>query len=199
MIERQPVPIVRIGNPVLTQKAREVDPELRSSEAFQELLAVMRATLKGAGVGLAAPQVGVSLRVFVMEDPEEWIEKDKLKDDKERAPFPFTVVINPSWVNVSDEERTFLEGCLSVPGLQASVPRFRSIRASWTSLAGEAVEQDLQGWQARIFQHEFDHLEGKLYLEYIREQPSVSYPKADGREGVDDALLRALAEGATRL
>ena len=68
----------------------------------------MRATLKGAGVGLAAPQVGVSLRVFIMEDPDEAVEKDMLKFDKERVPFPFTVVINPSWMKASDEEKEFL-------------------------------------------------------------------------------------------
>ena len=107
MIERQPVPIVRIGNPVLTQKTRDVDPDIRTSDAFQELLAVMNSTLKGNGVGLAAPQIGVLLRVFVMEDPKEWVENDKLKADKERVTFPFTVVINPSWVKVSDEEKTF--------------------------------------------------------------------------------------------
>mgnify|MGYP002651399299 FL=1 len=101
-------------------------------------------------------------------------------------------MINPSWVQVSAEERTFPEGCLSIPGLQGSVPRFRTIRARWTSLTGEEVEQTLQGWQARVFQHEFDHLEGKLYLEYLKEAPLVSYPKSDEREGVDDALLRAL-------
>lgn len=192
MNERQPVPIVRIGNPVLRRRAREVAPDLRASAAFQELLEVMRATLKGAGVGLAAPQVGVSLRVFLMEDPEEAVERDKIKSDKERVPFPFTVVINPTWVKISDEEKTFLEGCLSVPGLQANVPRLRAIRANWISPAGEAIERELVGWPARIFQHEYDHLEGKLYLDYISEQPSVNYAKADMREGVDDALLRAL-------
>ena len=67
MMERQPVPVVRIGNPVLTEKANEVAADLRSTEAFQELLGVMKATLKGNGVGLAAPQVGVPLRVFVMK------------------------------------------------------------------------------------------------------------------------------------
>jgi peptide deformylase len=192
MIEHAPVPIVRIGNPILTQKARSVARDLRSTEAFQGLLRVMKATLKGNGVGLAAPQVGVPLRVFVMEDLEEWVEKDKLKNDKERVPLPFTVVINPTWMKISDEERTFFEGCLSIPGLQGSVPRFRSIRARWISPMGEVVEQELHGWQARIFQHESDHLEGKLYLEYLRERPSVSYPKTNDREGVDDALLRAL-------
>ena len=70
--------------------------------------------------------------------------------------------------------------------------RFRTIRANWVSPTGEAVEQELQGWPARIFQHEFDHLEGRLYLDYIREKPSVSYAKIDEREGVDEVLLRAL-------
>ena len=72
------------------------------------------------------------------------------------------------------------------------MPRSRTIRANWTSPTGEAVEQKLRGWPARIFQHEYDHLDGKLYLDYINEKPSVSYSKTDVREGVDDALLRAL-------
>jgi peptide deformylase len=192
MREHQSVRIVRIGNPVLTQRAWEVGPDLRSSAAFQELLGIMRATLKGSGVGLAAPQVGVSLRVFVMEDPKEAVDKDILRDDKERAPFPFTVVINPAWAAVSDEEKTFLEGCLSIPGLQGNVPRRRTIRASWTSPTGEVVERKLVGWPARIFQHEYDHLEGRLYLSYLQERPSVSYLATGIHEGVDDTLLRAL-------
>jgi peptide deformylase len=192
MSERQPVRIVRIGNPVLTQRAREVAPGLRSSAAFQKLLEIMQTTLKGAGVGLAAPQVGVSLRVFVMEDPKEAVDKDMLRDDKERVPFPFTVVINPAWAAVSDEEKTFLEGCLSIPGLQGNIPRRRTIRASWTSPAGEVIERELVGWPARIFQHEYDHLAGRLYLSYLQERPSVSYPATGIHEGVDDTLLRAL-------
>jgi peptide deformylase len=192
MIDHQPVPIVRIGNGVLTRKAQPVSDVLRRSEAFEELIAVMRATLKDTGVGLAAPQVGVSLRVFAMEDPKDWVENDKLRDDKERVPFPFTVVINPDWVKANDEQKSFPEGCLSIPGLQASVPRYRTIHARWTGPSGESVERELVGWPARIFQHEHDHLEGTLYLDYIKEKPAVSYPDPERPEGVEIALLRAL-------
>jgi peptide deformylase len=185
-----PVGIVRIGHPVLHQVARPVSAELRQSSAFRDLIAVLKLTLEGRGVGLAAPQIGVGLRVFVIEDPKPRVDADKDAEAKERTVVPFEVVINPTWRPSGDEMRTFPEGCLSIPGLLAPIPRHRVIEAEWTTSDGTPKSETLRGWPARIFQHESDHLDGKLYLDYLEDRPSVSYPEI-GR-GVSDELLARL-------
>jgi len=185
-----PAGIVRIGHPALHQVAREVSAELRQSAAFHELIEVMRLTLEGRGVGLAAPQIGVGLRVFVMEDPKPRVDADKDAEAKERTVIPFEVVVNPIWRPSDDEMRTFPEGCLSIPGLLAPIPRHRVIEAEWTAVDGTLRKETLRGWPARIFQHESDHLDGKLYLDYLEDCPSVSYPEIGC--GVSDDLLARL-------
>ena len=182
-----PVAIVRIGHPVLHQIAQPVSADLLQSTAFHELVEIMKLTLEGRGVGLAAPQIGVGLRLFVMEDPRPRVDADKDADAKERTAFPFEVVINPGWRPAGDEMRTFPEGCLSIPGLLAPIPRHRVIEAEWTTLDGVPRAETLRGWPARIFQHESDHLDGKLYLDYLDDHPSVSYPEIG--HGVSDELL----------
>jgi peptide deformylase len=185
-----PVGIVRIGHPTLHQLARPVSAELRVSAAFHELIEVMKLTLEGRGVGLAAPQIGVGLRVFVMEDPKPRVDADRDADAKERMVIPFEVVINPTWRPSGDEMRIFPEGCLSIPGLLAPIPRHRVIEAEWTTLDGTPKSETLRGWPARIFQHESDHLDGKLYLDHLEDRPSVSYPETG--HGVSDELLARL-------
>jgi peptide deformylase len=194
MMPPAPAEIVKVGHPVLRKPARAVTSSLRESAAFEELIDIMRLTLRGRGVGLAAPQIGVGLRAFVMEDPQERIEADRDAREKERTAIPFEVVINPVWRSVGEEMKTFMEGCLSIPGLLASVPRHRTIEAEWTAIDGSRRKETLRGWPARIFQHESDHLDGKLYLDYLDDHPSVSY--ASTGEGVSADLLMRLGLGA---
>jgi peptide deformylase len=197
MTSIMPVGIVRIGHPVLHQIAQPVSTELRQSTAFHELVGIMKLTLEGRGVGLAAPQIGVGLRLFVMEDPKPRVDADKDGAAKERTAFPFEVVINPTWRAAGDEMRTFPEGCLSIPGLLAPIPRHRVIEAEWTTLDGVPRAETLRGWPARIFQHESDHLDGKLYLDYLEDRPSVSYREI-GRGVSDDLLVRLGLATASR-
>jgi peptide deformylase len=196
MMHPAPAEIVKVGHPVLRKPARPVSSSLRESVAFAELISIMKLTLKGRGVGLAAPQIGVGLRVFVMEDPQERIEADRDAREKERTAIPLEVIINPAWRASGEEMKTFMEGCLSIPGLLASVPRHRIIEAEWTAIDGSLRKETLRGWPARIFQHESDHLDGRLYLDYLEDHPSVSY--ASTGEGVSgDLLIRlGLAAGA---
>jgi peptide deformylase len=189
MMPPAPAEIVKIGHPVLRKPARPVSSSLRESAAFEELIAIMKLTLKGRGVGLAAPQIGVGLRVFVMEDPQERVEADRDAREKERTAIPLQIVINPAWRPVGEEMRTFMEGCLSIPGLLAIVPRHRTIEAEWTAIDGSLRKETLRGWPARIFQHESDHLDGKLYLDYLDDRPSVTYPEI-GRGVSSDLLIR---------
>src|SRR3569832_2493426 len=111
--------IVRIGHPVLHQVARPVSAELRRSSAFHELIEIMKLTLEGRGVGLAAPQIGVGLRLFVMEDPKPRVEANKDSGAKERTAFPFEAVINPSWRAAGGGGRAGPGGGRGGPGRRA--------------------------------------------------------------------------------
>jgi peptide deformylase len=194
MTQIAPAEIVKIGHPVLRKTAWPVASGLRESAAFQDLIGIMKLTLQGRGVGLAAPQIGVGLRVFVMEDPPERVDADRDAREKQRTAIPFEVVINPKWRPVGEEMKTFMEGCLSIPGLLAMIPRHRTIEAEWTAIDGSLRKQTLQGWPARIFQHESDHLDGKLYLDYLEDHPSVAYPSTG--KGVSADLLTRLGLAA---
>ena len=194
MMPIAPAEIVKIGHPVLRKSAWPVASGLRESAAFAELVAIMKLTLWGRGVGLAAPQIGVGLRVFVMEDPRERVDADRDAREKERTAIPFEVVINPVWRPAGEEMRTFPEGCLSIPGLKADIPRHRAIEAEWTAVDGSLRKEGLRGWPARIFQHESDHLDGKLYIDYLDDHPAVTYPETG--KGVSDDLLTRLGLAA---
>jgi len=119
------------------------------------------------GVGLAAPQIGVPLRVFVAEDQEERIAglPEGSAKRKGRVSLPLSVLVNPKLEPVGDEQVTFFEGCLSVRGYGALVPRWRAVRVTGVDAEGRPVSLRLEGWPARIMQHELDHLNGTLYVD----------------------------------
>jgi peptide deformylase len=152
----------------LRQRARELTPEEISSPEVKQLILLMRDTMRDApGVGLAAPQVGVGLRLVVVEDRAEYqvgLKPEELAA-RERQPVPFHVLINPTLVVEDPEPVEFHEGCLSVSGFSALVPRARGVRVEALDEKGAPVSLVARGWYARILQHEFDHLEGALYLD----------------------------------
>lgn len=163
------LPIVHAGEPVLRQQARALSPQEIRSKEIQKLIEHMRETMRGApGVGLAAPQIGVSLQLAVIEDRKEY-HKDVSADQlalRERRPVPFHVVINPRVHNAEDEQiAEFFEGCLSLPGFFALVPRHRSVRVECLDHRGKPKSIEASGWYARILQHEIDHLHGNLYID----------------------------------
>lgn len=155
--------ILRMGHPLLRQPAREVtaleqgDPDLQT--LIEDMVDTLEAT--GGGIGLAAPQIGVSLRVAIIQVPGGPSRYGDLPT------VPLTVYLNPH-IEVQDETRqSFWEGCLSVPGLRGYVPRPRAIRVRWTGLDGSAQQADYSGFLATVFQHEFDHLDGVLYVDRV--------------------------------
>jgi peptide deformylase len=153
--------IVQTGDPVLREPARPLTPSEITSAEVQRLIELMRETMREApGVGLAAPQVGVSLQLAVVEDSLENQEMD-------RSPIPFHVIANPELI-LGDEMVDFFEGCLSVDGYQAVVPRARGVRVQALDHRGEPITIDARGWYARILQHEIDHLRGTLYIDRMR-------------------------------
>ena len=160
--------IVQVGDPVLRRPARPVSPDELATPFVQELLVSMRDTMYDApGVGLAAPQVGESLQLVVVEDDGPWLEtmSDARRRELERVSLPFTVLVNPTLEPLGDETCEFFEGCLSVEGFSAMVRRHRAVRVRALDETGEPLELDLEGWPARILQHELDHLAGILYLD----------------------------------
>lgn len=163
--------IVAIGDPVLRRPAEPVDPAAITTAAFQQLIDKMRATMIAApGVGLAAPQVGLGVRVAVIEDlPERWAGLDPTTlADRERTELGFTVLVNPVVEDVAEAGAvTFYEGCLSVPGYAGAVERARTVRLTALGADGEPYSAVYTGWPARIVQHEVDHLDGRIYVDRV--------------------------------
>jgi peptide deformylase len=162
------LPIIQTGIPVLRQVARPLMLDEIGSEKIQQLIESMKEAMDAApGVGLAAPQVGLPLQLAVIEDREEYqkeISEAQLME-RERRPVPFHVIINPEVVETKGEILEFFEGCLSVQGYSAIVPRARSVRVECLNEQGKKIVIDASGWYARILQHEVDHLRGTLYID----------------------------------
>jgi peptide deformylase len=162
--------IVRVGHPALRSGTKSVPLELIGKRKLNELIEIMRMTLKGKGVGLAAPQLAVPLRLFVIEDTianPSRLSREEL-ERRERTPYPFEVIINPIWRATSPETVIFAEGCLSIPGFTADVPRYRKIEVEGFTRDGVSKLWRLKGWPARIFQHEIDHLDGRLFVDTMQ-------------------------------
>jgi peptide deformylase len=160
--------IVRAGHPVLRSAAEDVAPEELGSKALLSLVRTMVEAMRRApGVGLAAPQIGVSKRVIVLEDAERLMARlgKAEREERGRVPFALRCIVNPRLELVGDGRATFFEGCLSVPGFSALVERALEVRVSGTDEKGQPVDWQVSGWPARILQHEVDHLGGVLYVD----------------------------------
>jgi peptide deformylase len=160
--------IMQAGDAVLREQARELSRDEVRSRETQQLIEAMRETMYDApGVGLAAPQVGLGLQLAVIEDKKEYT-KDAAPDflkERERIPVPFHVIINPQLTLLGEPAIQFFEGCLSLAGLTAVVPRARRVRVECLDQRGEPKTIEAGGWYARILQHEIDHLQGTLYVD----------------------------------
>jgi peptide deformylase len=153
--------IVQTGDPVLREPARPVTPADLATAELQQLIELMRETMRDApGVGLAAPQVGVPLQLAVIEDIGE-------SEVQERQPVPFHVIATPR-LTLGDEVVEHFEGCLSVEGFQAMVPRARAVTVEALDHRGQPITIRAAGWYARILQHEIDHLNGTLYIDRMK-------------------------------
>ena len=159
--------ILRMGDPRLLEPSREVGrfgtPELAA------LLADMRDTMHAHdGAGLAAPQIGVPLRVVIFGF-------ERNPRYPEAAPVPYTELVNPVLTPLADDEEEGWEGCLSVPGLRGAVPRFTRLRYEGFDPAGGRIVRDVDGFHARVVQHECDHLDGILYPMRIRDMRKFGF------------------------
>lgn len=149
-------PIRLLGDPVLRKKARKVS---RFDDHVRALAEDMAETMRGeSGVGLAAPQVGVLERVIVIQTPE---------NEEEPGSGELYVVVNPKIVRASNDQEDGIEGCLSIPGYVGEVTRHRDITVKGQDVEGRKIRINAQGFLARAFQHEIDHLEGELFIDKL--------------------------------
>lgn len=159
------LPIRAYGDPVLKKVAADIEP---GHPGLQQLIADMYETMyEASGVGLAAPQIGQSIRLFIVDaspfaedEGLEQEERDFLKDFKK-------VFINPYIVEEEGEEWPFEEGCLSIPGIREEVKRQETIVLQWQDEDFKEHEEEFSGFAARVIQHEHDHLDGKLFIDYL--------------------------------
>jgi peptide deformylase len=158
--------VLRMGDPDLRKVS---EPVLHFDDSLGHLIQDLWDTMAArGGVGIAAPQIGVHLRVVVFE-------VQKSERYPEAPPVPRTVLINPEFEFPDDEVVDGWEGCLSVPGLRGVVPRFRRIRYSGFDAAGHRFEREAEDFHARLVQHECDHLDGILYPQRMRDMTSLGF------------------------
>jgi peptide deformylase len=162
-------PVLRMGEPLLRAVAA---PVTRFDEELASLVADMDDTMRASsGAGIAAPQIGVSLRVVIFE----------LKDNARYphlTPVPYTVLVNPQLTPLGTEEDEGWEGCLSVPGMRGLVPRLRRLRYRGFDAQGSPIDRTVEGFHARVVQHEVDHLDGILFPQRVRDLRNFGFEDA---------------------
>jgi peptide deformylase len=162
--------IIKMGHPLLREVARPLPAEEIGSEAINALIADMVDTLHDyGGVGLAAPQVAEPVRLAIIEIPGGPTRYGEM------PAMPLSVFINPVIEVVDQAAAGFWEGCLSVPGLRGYVERPQHVRVSYMTETGEQKQLELQGFPATVFQHEFDHLDGKLFVDRVADTRLLAF------------------------
>jgi peptide deformylase len=184
--------IVTVGHPVLRERARDVTREELASPAVQGLIDDLIDTMRAAGgAGLAANQVGETVRVAV-------IEVDNNPRYPYKPPIPLTVIVNPTYEPVGEETVAINEGCLSVPDLRGTLDRWVTVRVRWLDRDGVSHEELRRGLTAGTFQHEIDHLDGVLFLDRVRD-PTTFTTWEQFERFHRDAFVRRIGEFVERV
>lgn len=158
--------VVRMGHPVLRQRAEEVPASRFGTRALRDLgRDLVRTMFDENGAGLAAPQVAAPWRVFAYQVPAE----------KNQPPVPPTVLVNPVLTVEGEASELGWEGCLSIPGLRGLVPRYARVQVAAFDVEGAPLKFIAEGFHARVIQHEYDHLEGVLFLDRMRDLRALYY------------------------
>lgn len=161
--------ILQLGHPLLRQQAQPVD-DILAPTFQQQAKHLLNFVLDKGGMGIAAPQVGISQQFFILSSHPN----SRYPYAPEVPPF---FVINPQLLAHSDTCNKDWEGCLSLPGIRGLVPRFDSIEVRYQSLEGNTVEKTYEGFLARVFQHEHDHLNGTVFLDRVESNYDVMMEK----------------------
>ena len=174
--------VAHMGHPVLRARAKPLDPADIKSPRIQQLIDDMFETmLEYQGVGLAAPQIHESLRLFVAglapgaddDDDEEEEDEDEEADEEDRVPL--MALINPEISIVGDDTADEWEGCLSIPDIRGRVTRAREIKVKAYDRRGRKIEINARGFTARVIQHETDHLDGVLFLDRMESLETLTF------------------------
>lgn len=179
------LPIVAYGHPTLKKVAEEIEP---GYEGLDELIENMFETMyESVGVGLAAPQVNKSIRLFIVDASPYAEEYPDIKEYKK-------VFINPYILEEKGEEWSFTEGCLSVPGIREDIIRKPRITLEYQDLEFNLIEEEFEGVMARIIQHEYDHIEGKIFVDRVNPLRKVLLKRklsdiSSGRIDVDYRMI----------
>ena len=162
-------PVLRLGDPRLRQPAAAVAPSSFGTASLAALIDDLRDTMAARdGAGLAAPQIGVPWRVVIYgitSNPRY----------PEAPPIPETVLINPLLTPLGEETQLGWEGCLSVPGLRGQVRRHQRLQVAWRDPAGGHHQQEVEGFHARVVQHECDHLDGLLFVDRLQDSRAFGF------------------------
>jgi peptide deformylase len=160
--------LYQTGQPILHKTSKRVSKKQLTSQHVQDIIDFMISTLRDApGVGLAAPQVGEALQIIIIEDKPAYLETvpKKLLKEQQRTAIKLKVLVNPVLEIIDPDSSLYFEGCLSVDGYVGAVSRNKSVRVKAWDRHGNDVSFIAHGWQARILQHETDHLLGTLYID----------------------------------
>lgn len=151
-----------VGETILEKKCNEVDIKNINKDIL-DIIEDLKATLEfGDGLGIAAPQIGIDQRIIVVGAK---IENIKYNDAEE---IPITAMINPNWKKISEDTDVQYEGCLSVPSIRGKVERYKNIELTYYNEDGDKIVKQINGFFARIIQHECDHLDGITFLEKVK-------------------------------
>ncbi len=161
--------VLKMGHPLLQQVAA---PVTQFGAELRALVADMDDTMRAlSGAGIAAPQIGVGLRVVIFELQEN-------PRYPHVSPVPYTVLVNPVLTLLGEEREEGWEGCLSVPGMRGLVPRYRHLRYQGVDLEGAPIDRTVEGFHARVVQHEVDHLDGILYPQRVPDLRNFGFEDA---------------------
>ena len=179
-------PIVMYGDPVLRQKAKDIEPGTDLKQLVSDMFETMHG---GSGIGLAAPQIGKSLRLFIVDGTV-------LEDEPDMEDFK-KVFINPHIVEELGTPWDFEEGCLSIPNIREKVSRKSDLKIRYFDENWQAREESYDGMKARIIQHEYDHIEGKMFIDYLTplKKRLLKGKLADISKGKVDTEYRIIAPG----
>ncbi len=162
--------IIKMGNPVLREIAEDFSPKEILSEETQSLVEDMWDSMEAAGgIGLAAPQIGISKQLAVIRLQEQ---SERYPDMKDSEDF---VIFNPKITVLDETEQGFWEGCLSIPGLRGYVERPRNIRVDYLDEDAKPKSIEIDEFLATVFQHEIDHLIGRLYVDRMKDITTLTY------------------------
>ena len=163
--------IREIGDPILNKKCDEVDIK-NIDENILDIVEDLKATLEfGIGLGIAAPQIGINKRIIVVGAKKEEIKYNNVEE------IPITVMINPKWKKVSEDIDIQFEGCMSVPSIRGKVERYTNIEVEYYNEEGKKIIKQINGFFARLVQHECDHLDGVVFLEKVKEYKAFATPE----------------------